>query len=119
MKKSIMKQWVALLRSGEFKQTTGELENKQGNCCLGILCNLALVNGICDYSISDFNENISFNTARGTLPDCIKKWAGINSTLGYIYSLKKSLSDFNDEDKLNFNQIADIIEKHYKKEFLC
>ncbi|MGA0595643.1 hypothetical protein [Enterovirga sp. CN4-39] len=33
--------WVAALRSGEFKQTTGTLKDSKGYCCLGVLCHVA------------------------------------------------------------------------------
>ena len=48
MKKNIMKRWVSALRSGEFKQGKGALEAKGKHCCLGVLCELALVEGVCD-----------------------------------------------------------------------
>jgi hypothetical protein len=30
--------WIAALRGGEFKQTTGWLKDERGYCCLGVLC---------------------------------------------------------------------------------
>lgn len=36
-KKTITK-WIDALRSGEYKQTTGELQDDNGFCCLGVAC---------------------------------------------------------------------------------
>lgn len=116
MKKDVMEQWVSLLRSGEFRQTTTYLENRQGNCCLGVLCNLALVNGICDNTLLDDELQINFfDENSGGLPNSVMEWSGIQNVLAYISSLGRSLATLNDMDKLDFNQIADIIEKYYKE----
>ena len=32
--------WVKALRSGEYKQTTGQLRKDDGHCCLGVACDL-------------------------------------------------------------------------------
>jgi hypothetical protein len=40
MKSDIKERWVTALRSGEYKQTTGSLNNGRGYCCLGVLCEL-------------------------------------------------------------------------------
>lgn len=41
MKKSIKKQWVKALRSGDYCQTTeGKLLDESGYCCLGVLGNI-------------------------------------------------------------------------------
>lgn len=33
--------WLAALRSGEYPQTTYTLKDRQGYCCLGVLCHVA------------------------------------------------------------------------------
>jgi len=33
-------QWIKALESGRYKQTTGQLRNIDGYCCLGVLCNI-------------------------------------------------------------------------------
>lgn len=41
MKAAVRQQWVAALRSGQYKQGRGRLRDKENNfCCLGVLCNL-------------------------------------------------------------------------------
>lgn len=39
-KSDIMK-WINALRSGEYKQANGALQNEYGYCCLGVLCEIA------------------------------------------------------------------------------
>lgn len=43
MNKELKAKWVAALRSGEFKQTTGThfKEEENAYCCLGVLCVVA------------------------------------------------------------------------------
>lgn len=114
MKKSIAKLWIKALRSGEFKQGIGTLESKQGElCCLGVLCNLALVEGICGY-YNDSDKPIYFDESSALLPDSVKLWARMNSEQGSLFEKAYSLSHFNDTGK-SFDEIADIIEKHWKQ----
>lgn len=120
MKKSVMKRWVRALRSGEFKQGFDALENSKGeNCCLGVLCNLALIEGVCDYDGADdeTDTDATFDNKSGTLPESVQEWAGIKSGDGEIPSIRKwrYLTAMNDNARFSFNQIANIIEKHYKE----
>ena len=113
MKKSIMKKWVTVLRSGEFKQIQGKLETDKGNCCLGVLCNLALVEGICDFSMhNDFYISNMFDNVSGVLPGSVLKWSNVKHECGKFG--KRSLVRMNDGGS-TFLEIADAIEKNYKK----
>lgn len=40
--------WVAALRSGEYKQGSGRLRTPEGWCCLGVLTDLAIKRGLID-----------------------------------------------------------------------
>jgi hypothetical protein len=40
MNAEIKQKWVAALRSGNYKQTKVCLHNKEGYCCLGVLCDV-------------------------------------------------------------------------------
>lgn len=53
MKQEIIDRWIAKLRSGEYTQTNGFLQNTVdrldrpvGYCCLGVLCEIAVEDGI-------------------------------------------------------------------------
>lgn len=37
MEPELKAKWVAALRSGKYQQTTGQLRNEKGFCCLGVL----------------------------------------------------------------------------------
>jgi hypothetical protein len=38
MPKKLKSRWLKALRGGRYKQTSGELRNAHGYCCLGVLC---------------------------------------------------------------------------------
>jgi len=121
MKQSIMKKWVAALRSGEYRQTTGSLvvisgAEDRGFCCLGVLTDLCAKN----FDLP-LEAVLSIEQGGGICPD-VEKWAGMVSAFGDLpkmasaeYSVRhKSLADLNDYGA-NFNQIADVIEENWKK----
>lgn len=111
MKKSVAKKLVKLLRSGEFKQTKFRLEKNNRHCCLGVLCNLALVEGVCEVSGTKKQRKFGESGEFGLLPIEVRNYAEMKTNDGHIKSLGKSLAGLNDEGK-SFAEIADIIEKH-------
>jgi len=113
MKKQIADMWVDALRSGEFKQGFSHLEADGANCCLGVLCNLALIEGVCDY---DGRRDVSrFDGVSGCLPPSVMAWAGMVSRYGSPVDGETSLVNLNDGAMSSFNEIADAIEKNYEK----
>jgi len=114
MKKKIAELWVKALRSGEFKQGTRYLDNNGKYCCLGVLSVLGLVEGVCEYEKNSENHGI-YNKSRVYLPTAIQKWAGIESSGGeFTNNTNTSLAELNDVDRLNFDEIADYIEKNWR-----
>lgn len=125
--------WVAALRSGEYKQTTGQLADTDYNdnysfCCLGVLAEVlepgitkhgGALEGLC--TLRDAHDK--FNTDHGL-------WALFepNTELHALASdfrsampegndvsdkqADSSLMTLNDDGKYTFNQIADLIEEH-------
>jgi len=113
MKKSIMKKWVKALRSGEFEQVKYRLNENGKHCCLGVLCDLALVDGKVECNVND--ENLTIYGAIGkhdVLPEEVMEWSGIKTNKGSLGCI--SLVLLNDHGT-SFNEIANIIEKHYKE----
>lgn len=106
------KMWVKALRSGKFQQGYGKLhyENKDGEqkfCCLGVLCELAVKEGVISPS-EKYNRDYEYDGADATLPEAVLDWVGIKDDCG---SMKKgSLVSRNDSRKYSFERIADIIE---------
>lgn len=128
MHKHIADQWVAALRSGKFTQTRGTLESEFGNnCCLGVLCNLALVEGACDYE-KDEHGRVSFNGQDEYLPPQVRNWAGMKSNSGkvkikdkYGDQIEVTLAELNDGElkhlfgtDFGFKRIAKVIEENWE-----
>ena len=122
MKQSIMKKWVAALRSGKYHQISGELSecdsrtSKRGFCCLGVLTDLCAKN----FDLP-LEAVLSIEQGGGICGD-VEKWSGMVSAFGDLpkmalaeHSVKhKSLATLNDYGA-NFKQIADVIEENWKK----
>lgn len=120
MNKEIAKEWVAVLRSGIYKQAIGRLKKEDGYCCLGVLCLIAKEKGAVDIDFvrSDdggcyfyFDEAAADNPNVGItlLPKSVIDWAGMSSWNGnYPTGI---LSGDNDAGK-TFAEIADIIEQN-------
>lgn len=103
--------WIAALRSGDYQQTTGTLENRHGFCCLGVACKVLIPEdkmlfreGILRTKVIAGGDPICQHHA----PDWLKL---INDDFERRHG--KGLITLNDDDKLTFNQIADLLEKYY------
>jgi hypothetical protein len=133
MKKSVMKKWVKALRSGEYKQTKGDLQDSKGYCCLGVLCDIAQKEGVTVENGTRYDYD-----AKGNLKEAgkyirgsslnnqreVALWAGIDvkkdgdglvplpNTGRRKY---RNLAALNDEGGKSFKYIANIIEKLYKE----
>lgn len=111
MNKEIQRQWVAALRSGEYKQGHGVLESNGRFCCLGVLCDLAVKAGVVKRGASPVNKPVSFvdpydpEDLTGRPPMVVEKWAGLDAVrVGHLIRL-------NDIERLPFDRIANIIEE--------
>lgn len=76
--------WIAALRSGKYRQGTGQLfkNSTDEHCCLGVLCRAA-------------GTAVTYQAVHQS---------------GVPYETQRRLEDLNDTDKRNFQQIADYIE---------
>lgn len=99
MDANLKKVWVEALRSGEYKQGTGQLYNYDHNqyCCLGVLASVA------GWNISADGTNVY---GQGDRPG----YATIFRVLGKDMPTK--LWMMNDREKKSFNEIADYIEEN-------
>jgi hypothetical protein len=140
VKEDIKAQWVAALRSGEFEQGKTALKTNEGSyCCLGVLCELAVREGVAvavpsigkDNEFSAHSNNYfgpgpdwdSDGMESGLLPEVVQKWAGLlDSNPNVRHQLPQDdqvpglneiscLADLNDNRNLSFEQIAAIIEE--------
>jgi hypothetical protein len=121
MKREIKNTWIKALRSGEFKQTYGQLEVQGEYCALGVLSVLALLKGICTYDLKE--DGGRFDNRRTTLSYNVMNWAGIKDFLDdpeackcpiTIQGIKTSIADLKDQG-LSFEELAIIIDAHWKE----
>ncbi len=138
MNSEVKAEWVAALRSGEYRQGTGHLRNvttalenaPATHCCLGVLCDLYAKKGEGEWNGAVFNfgtPDLSFNhEGSGVLPRNLVEAVGLNSDNPNtsIHSVPSewstggplSLAELNDGHygtKYSFSQIADLIERDF------
>lgn len=112
MRKEVKEKWVTALRSGEYEQGDGQLcieyggtDRKPCFCCLGVLTELAVKEGVVNW----------YDPEMGFAPPRVGEWAGLpeglpEKTIGSL-SLQEFLAGMND-DGVSFSEIADWIERY-------
>lgn len=110
MEKTPLQLWIEALRSDRFTQTRDVLCSKDGYCCLGVACELAIENGVSVNKIrivrSVFSKSdASYDDKRFDLPDSVRGWLGISK------QIEETAISLNDEKKASFSEIADFLEK--------
>jgi hypothetical protein len=130
MKKEIAERWVAALRSGEYKQTKNILGRVDGDekyyCCLGVLCELAVEDGIIPPAsighdeCQDTDDLLVFDGNDKEPGRDVIEWAGMRSRAG-VYRQDGSTTISGDTDRgclasdndsgKSFAEIANIIER--------
>ncbi len=132
MDKIVKEKWLAALRSGHYKQTTGCLRDNKGFCCLGVLCDLYIKEHedagawhpvdrapASRYTMHTVNSEASI----WGLPLAVSRWADIKKTENYkvVHTSNPTvmhdggliyLSAIND-DGTSFEEIAKIIEEQF------
>jgi hypothetical protein len=113
MKPEIKQAWVAALRSGDYVQGRTALRYSDSYCCLGVLCDLAVKADVADWRATGQPNSFSCGQQSGTLPFSVQDWAGLVSPDPVLIykGTRRSLSGLNDTERLNFSQIADLIEQ--------
>ena len=108
MKPEIAEKWIKALRSGDYIQGKDKLKNNIFFCCLGVLCEIAVKEGIIEPSIDGIDEY----GGRSSYPpfEVYSSWAGMNNKYGNINCIGISLPVLNDSGNMSFEQIADIVE---------
>jgi hypothetical protein len=108
MDTDIKQRWVAALRSGKYPQTTGHLRDKDGYCCLGVLCDLKDSE---KWLWDDDSAVYLYHQTGVILPNDVYEWAGLDGFCQdvFILSEDRTLTTLNDSG-WTFEQIADVIE---------
>jgi hypothetical protein len=113
MNKQIAKLWANALRSGRFKQGRGGLAKMVGDnpsyCCLGVLCELAIENGVKVEKRTD-DYLICYDDDCTLLPQSVASWA---ETIPNPILLGKGATRLNDILGFSFAEIADRIELQF------
>lgn len=107
----VMRLWVDALRSGEYEQTTGVLtrvddNGERSHCCLGVLTELAIENGVDIPTKVEDGCVIYGEDWFGMTPTEVQEWASFHSTLPN----GMHLPTLNDQGA-TFAEIADLIEE--------
>jgi hypothetical protein len=115
----VFRKWVEELRSGNYKQISGQLREAdynefdkdehgrpkvvavKGFCCLGVLCDIAAKDGGEQWNDVAYN---SLNDSDSELPKKIRDYLGLDDTM------VQHLIDMNDVHWSSFSEIADEIE---------
>lgn len=125
MKLELKQRWLSGLRSDKYPQTTCTLHNTDGYCCLGVAA--AIFAEEAGVSVQKKENNYrnaqvtSYDGSIDVLPEKLWKFLGISrdGTLpkpiqleGWPYPVQ-NLMGLNDDARLTFKQIADIIEEQF------
>lgn len=118
-------QWVAALRSGEYKQGTGYLHRKAHGeerfCCLGVASDLAWRAGAVEREMHThiIHPTFEYEGRDCYPPEKVLEWFGslgepmtvvqYEDPQGRLYT--ELLDELNDSDRFTFDQIADMIER--------
>ena len=121
MNQYVKQKWITALRSGEYKQTGGRLREGDCYCCLGVLTDLYdkdIQNDHHEWYEEDghYVYTSDGGTVEATLPESVMKWADLKECNPTVLEERMgqpvtSLAYLNDNEGLDFNQLADIIEK--------
>lgn len=87
MNPEIKERWIAKLESGEITQLQGILGNVDGErCCLGVLCDLAVEDGIIDPPRVTIRGTLNYEDNAAVLPESVAVWAGFSEPDSYRYN---------------------------------
>lgn len=121
MKQSILNKWVRALRGGRYKKTCNMLktptdEGKERHCFLGVLCDLHSKE-----TGTEWDEDGRYLGEGGSLPEAVRKWAGLNDHDPKIYEEHGSDRcgvECNDEMNFSFKKMASLLVEAQKKGWL-
>lgn len=120
--KTIVKRWVAALRSGKYKQGRGSLHDRDNKfCCLGVLCDLAVKSRVIETPTIRGPRGYHYGDEWELLPARVADWVGLRAIDGNFTArngVSTSLITQNDTRHKNFQQIADLIEREPKGLFV-
>jgi hypothetical protein len=120
MNPEIKDRWLRALRSGEYRQGRGRLkgtstfDGSARYCCLGVLCELAVQDGVIPAPEETGPRSLYGSDGELTwsdLPTSVAAWAGLDDH-DPAPATGRKLSDRND-DGWSFEDLANLIEKDF------
>lgn len=117
MKKEVADLWIEALRSGKYRQGIGNLNYKNQFCCLGVLCEVAIANGLnVEVELPENTSMMKYDGAKTILPSTVQQWAGMRTDGGRrdLENKIPSLWELNDNLGYTFNAIANVIESEWE-----
>lgn len=125
MNPEIKEIWLNKLENENIPQTTSRLGTTDGErCCLGVLCDIAVEQGIIPTPVASYptddNSTLVYGEGEGSeqavLPKVVAEWSGVNPrgdfNVNNLGVPKDALSSLNDSGA-TFPQIAAIIREHF------
>lgn len=100
--------WIDALRSGEYKQTQGALQNNAGYCCMGVACKIFIPKG---KQLMDEYGRFLLGGVTDSQPNCPKWLYQINDNLHQ--KMGHGFIGLNDNLNFTFDEIADCIQAVY------
>lgn len=119
--------WVQALRDPDLIQGLEALATRENEtcpweqCCLDVACQVAKANGlpltevILTYQ-RGYNQGDDVEVH--VLPHTVRDWYGFNETYVKLYHQGQATfaTELNDDERLTFDQIADVIEQTYLRD---
>jgi len=116
MIRAIARKWAAALDSGEYEQTTGQLRDDNGFCCIGVLCNIHAQDNP-ELAATQTDPHRYFGKGVHA-PEEVMGWSGLKVAEGKLPVQivgARYLTDLNDRVGYTFPEIAKVIRKHWKE----
>ena len=120
-KETLLKEWIADLRSGKYQQLTASLgRGRSERCCLGVLCETYIrLGGSLMVTHSGCGLSLEYDGKVNTLPAKVAAAVNLSTESGNFFlhsGYPSSLVNLNDMG-VTFEQIADIIESRPDRMF--
>lgn len=126
LKPEIKVRWRAALESQEYLQSKARLKSPKGFCCLGVLGDLAVEDGVASWNEGDsIVVKSTGQRERNAFPKDLLPWAfegvsmtGIPDQVNFVYFTNGDLSETScltteNDVGLTFPEISKLIEQHF------
>lgn len=136
MKAEIRTEWTRRLRSGDIPQCEGALARGESRCCLGVLMDMAVEDGVAEKIDDDPARDPLYqdltsggdirDASRSVLTQAVKEWAGLKDDTGSVmlravdtqrlnFETHTALTVLNDAG-VTFVDIADVIDTYFAED---